>query len=251
MRSVTQGDISMSTRIEGELRRSKRMVLCMAITVGVVSAFPAFAETYVSGMVGATLAPDTVRGRVNDPSFVGLPEGTSISNVQLNSSIMYGAKIGHYFNSIPWLGVELEAFITTPHRAAQRLTLNAPGIGTIQQDEPGATNRIVVVSPLVVVRYRAGAFEPYAGVGPAVFFLHQEQLTALGSPSSYSQSNTGYGLNTQVGLRYRLTEHVSMFGEWKYNYGRIDLAGQANVNHFGINALSQLHHFVFGVGYHF
>lgn len=241
----------MNMNIGHELRRFKSRVLCMAIAVGLVSALPAFAETYVAGMVGATLAPDTVRGRVNDPSFVGLPEGTSISNVQLNSSIMYGAKVGHYFNSIPWLGVELEAFVTVPHRPAQRLTLNAPGIGTIQQDEPGATNRIVVVSPLIMVRYQAGAFEPYAGVGPGVFFLHQEQFTASGSPSNYSQSNTGYGLNTQVGLRYRLTGHVSMFGEWKYNYGCIDLAGQANVNHFGINALSQLHHFVFGVGYHF
>jgi outer membrane protein W len=241
----------MSTNVGEALRRSESMVLCMAIAFSVVSALPALAETYVSGMVGATLAPDTVRGRVNDPSFVGLPEGTSISNVQLNSSIMYGAKIGHYFNSLPWLGVELEAFVTTPHRPAQRLLLNAPGIGTIQQDEPGATNRIVVVSPLVMVRYRAGAFEPYAGVGPAVFFLHQEQLTASGAAANYSQSNTGYGLNTQVGLRYRLTGHISVFGEWKYNYGRIDLAGQANVNHFGISALSQLHHFVFGVGYHF
>lgn len=163
------------------------MVLCMAMAFSVDSALPALAETYVSGMVGATLAPGTVRGQVNDPSFVGLPEGTSISNVQLNSSIMYGAKIGHYLNSLPWLGVELEAFVTTPHRPAQRLTLNAPGIGTIHQDEPGATNRIVVVSPLAIVRYRAGAFEPYAGVGPAVFFLHQEQLTASGAPANYSQ----------------------------------------------------------------
>ncbi|TKB63362.1 MAG: leucine--tRNA ligase [Nitrospira sp.] len=214
MRSAIQGDISMKINIGDERRRSKGRVLGMAIALGLVSALPAFAETYVAGMVGATLAPDTVRGRVNDPSFVGLPEGTSISNVQLNSSIMYGAKVGHYFNSIPWLGVELEAFVTAPHRPAQRLTLNAPGIGTIQQDEPGATNRIVVVSPLIMVRYQAGAFEPYAGVGPGVFFLHQEQFTASGSPSNYSQSNTGYGLNTQVGLRYRLTGHVSMFGEW-------------------------------------
>ncbi|HEU5406713.1 MAG TPA: outer membrane beta-barrel protein [Nitrospira sp.] len=241
----------MNTKVGKEPRRSNGLVLCIAIALSVVSTLPAFAETYVSGMVGATLAPDTVRGRVNDPSFAGLPEGTSISNVQLNSSIMYGAKVGHYFNSMPWLGVELEAFVTTPHRPAQRLTLNAPGVGAIQQDEPGATNRLVVVSPLIMVRYRAGALEPYAGIGPGVFFLHQEQLTASGSPSNYSQSNTGYGLNTQVGLRYRLTGHVSMFGEWKYNYGRIDLAGQADVNHFGITALSQLHHFVFGVGYHF
>ena len=241
----------MNTKIGENPRRSKSLVLCIAIALSVVSTLSAFAETYVSGMVGATLAPDTVRGRVNDPSFVGLPEGTSISNVPLNSSIMYGAKVGHYFNSMPWLGVELEAFVTTPHRPAQRLTLNAPGVGAIQQDEPGATNRLVVVSPLIMVRYRAGALEPYAGIGPGVFFLHQEQLTASASPSNYSQSNTGYGLNTQVGLRYRLTGHVSMFGEWKYNYGRIDLAGQADVNHFGITALSQLHHFVFGVGYHF
>lgn len=241
----------MPTKVEDKLRRFGSLVFGAMIALDVISALPVFAETYVSGMVGATLAPDTVRGRANDPSYVGLPEGTSISNVQLNSSIMYGAKVGHYFNSIPWLGVELEAFVTTPHRPAQSLTLNAPGIGVIQYDESGATNRIVVVSPLLMVRYQAGAFEPYAGVGPGVFFLHQEQLTASGSPSNYSQSSTGYGLNTQVGLRYRLTGHVSMFGEWKYNYGSIDLAGQANVNHFGINALSQLHHFVFGVGYHF
>jgi outer membrane protein W len=233
------------------LRRSMSMVFYIAIALDGVSTFPAFAETYVSAMVGATLPQDTVRGRVNDPSFLGLPEGTSISNVQLNKSIVYGAKIGHYFNSMPWLGVELEVFVTTPHRPAQRLTLSIPGSGPFQYEEAGATNRLVVVSPLVMVRYRAGAFEPYAGVGPGVFFLHQEQLTFPGSPSNYSQSNTGYGLNTQVGLRYRLTNHVSMFGEWKYNYGRIDLAGQADVNHFGINAISQLHHFVFGLGYHF
>ena len=233
------------------LRRSMNMVFYIAIALDGVSTLPAFAETYVSAMVGATLPQDTVRGRVNDPSFIGLPDGTSISNVQLNKSIVYGAKIGHYFNSMPWLGVELEVFVTTPHRPAQRLTLSIPGSGPFQYEEAGATNRLVVVSPLVMVRYRAGAFEPYAGVGPGVFFLHQEQLTATGSPSNYSQSNTGYGLNTQVGLRYRLTNHVSMFGEWKYNYGRIDLAGQADVNHFGINAISQLHHFVFGLGYHF
>ena len=113
----------MNMNIGNELRRSKGRVLGMAIAVGLVSALPAFAETYVAGMVGATLAPDTVHGQVNDPSFVGLPEGASISNVQLNSSIMYGAKVGHYFNSIPWLGVELEAFVTTPHRPAQRLTV--------------------------------------------------------------------------------------------------------------------------------
>lgn len=216
-----------------------------------LSLLSAHAETYIAGQVGYTVAQDTTHGMANDPTFAGLPSGTSISNVTLNNSLMYGMKLGHYFKSTPWFGIELESFMTTPHRPQQRLTLGAPGLGTIQQDEGGATNRLVVVSPNLVARYQGGAFEPYVGVGPGIFFFHQQQLTAVAGERSYSQSNTGVGLNTQVGLRYRLTDHVALFGEWKFNYAHINLSGQADVGHFGINAITTLHHFVFGVGYHF
>jgi hypothetical protein len=77
------------------------------------------------------------------------------------------------------------------------------------------------------------------------------------SAAAHSQRNElfpiqyGAGLNTQVGLRYRLTNHVSLFGEWKFNYAKINLVGQADVNHYEIDAVVTLHHFVFGLGYHF
>ena len=32
----------------------------------------------------------------------------------LKSSVMYGAKLGYYFESLKWLGVETEIFKTTP-----------------------------------------------------------------------------------------------------------------------------------------
>lgn len=210
---------------------------------------PAQAETYVAGMVGYTVASDTSQGTVTDPQNVGLPAGTTISGVNLNNSLMYGMKLGHYFNSVPWLGVEIESFMTTPQRPAQDLTLSVPGGGSFTVQEPGATNRVIVVSPNLLLRYRAGSFEPYIGVGPGVFFLHQEQLTSSGT--NYSQSNTRFGLNTQVGLRYRMTEHWALFGEWKFNYAKINLSGQADINHYGINSVATLNHFVFGVGYHF
>ncbi|MDP1767999.1 MAG: outer membrane beta-barrel protein [Nitrospirota bacterium] len=211
----------------------------------------AHAESYVAGQVGYTVAQDTTRGRVTDPSYVGLPGGTTASNLSLNNSLMYGMKLGHYFDSTPWLGVELESFMTTPHAPQQRVTLQAPGVGTVLINETGATNRLIVVAPNLVARYRAGAFEPYLGVGPGVFFLHQRQEPLTSGTTAYSQSSTRVGLNTQVGLRYRLTDHVSMFGEWKYNYVRFNLAGQADGPYAGINAVANLHHFVFGVGYHF
>jgi outer membrane protein W len=118
-------------------------------------------------------------------------------------------------------------------------------------EEGGATNRLIVVSPLLLARYQAGAFEPYVGVGPGLLLLHQQQLTSAASGTAYSQSYTGIGLNTQVGLRYRLADHVSMFGEWKFNYARLSLPGQADVGHYGINTVATLHHFVFGIAYHF
>lgn len=217
----------------------------------ILSAPGIHAETYIAGQFGFTLAPDTTRGRANDPTYAGLPTGTSVSNVNLNNSAMYGMKVGHYFESLPWLGMELEGFITSPHRPQQRLALAVPGSGNVTVEEGGATNRLIVVSPLLMVRYQAGAFEPYAGVGPGLLLLHQQQLTSAASGTAYSQSYTGIGLNTQVGLRYRLTDQVSIFGEWKFNYARLSLPGQADVGHFGINAIATLHHFVFGLGYHF
>ena len=209
------------------------------------------AETYIAGQFGYTLAQDTTRGKVTDPGLVGLPAGTTVSNTTLNNSLMYGAKLGHYFGSTPWLGVELESFVTRPHTPQQRVTLQAPGAGTILLDETGATNRLIVVAPNLVARYQAGAFEPYIGIGPGVFFLHQRQESLTPGGPAYSQSSTRVGLNTQVGLRYRLTDHVSVFGEWKYNYVRFNLSGQADGPYAGINAVANLHHFVFGVAYHF
>lgn len=209
------------------------------------------AETYIAGQVGYTVAQDTTRGKVTDPGLVGLPAGTTASNTTLNNSLMYGMKLGHYFDSTPWLGVELESFLTTPHTPQQGVTIQAPGIGTISLNETGATNRLVVVAPNIVARYQAGAFEPYIGIGPGVFFLHQRQEPLVSGTPAYSQSSTRVGLNTQVGLRYRMTDHVSLFGEWKYNYVRFSLAGQADGPYAGISAVANLHHFVFGVGYHF
>ncbi|MDF0642803.1 MAG: outer membrane beta-barrel protein [Nitrospira sp.] len=85
--------------------------------------------------------------------------------------------------------------------------------------------------------------------GPGVFFLRQERLTSSGT--NYSQSNTRFGLNTQVGLRYRMTEHWALFGEWKFNYAKINLSGQADINQYGINSAATLNQVIFGVGYHF
>src|SRR5262245_27645287 len=82
---------------------------------------------------------------------------------------------------------------------------------------PGAHLRVLNWSPITVVaRYQMGKFEPYAGVGLGLYFAQLKDPT-----SGDSSSSTTPGLNTQVGLRLRITDHIAVFGEWKYNYTRV------------------------------
>jgi opacity protein-like surface antigen len=153
---------------------------------------------------------------------------------------MYGAKLGYYFDSLKWLAVETEVFNATPHIKQQDLTINGVNLGTL----PGINNRVLTWAPVnIVVRYQAGKFEPYAGVGLGVFFSHL-------SMDDFSSSSTDVGLNTQLGLRYRVTNAISVFGEWKFNHARVSHTNLVGTG-IDVSAEYNAHILAFGVGYHF
>ena len=203
------------------------------------------AEMYVAGQVGVTLPQSLSNVEVNDPS-IGLPSGSTFSNLDLQNSVMYGAKLGYYFESLKWLGLETEVFNTTPHVKQQPITVTVPGVGSTTINPAGSYLRVLTWAPInLVVRYQMGKFEPYAGVGMGIFF---SRLKDAGT--SDSTSSTSIGLNTQLGVRYRVTNNVALFGEWKFNHARLNF--DATPNAFtNVDATYNAHHLVFGVGYHF
>lgn len=186
----------------------------------------------------------------NDASSVELsgPGATvGMSDLALQNSLMYGAKAGYYFDSVKLgnfnLGIETEVFNATPHVKQQVATITAGGI-TATGTAEGLTNRVLTWAPVVVlVRYQAGAFEPYVGVGLGVFFSHL-------SDGTDSSSGTNVGLNTQVGIRYRVNQNLSLFTEWKYNYANI-----THTNFLGSPVEFSYNYNVYivagGIGYHF
>jgi opacity protein-like surface antigen len=191
---------------------------------------------YVAGQVGATL-PQSLSNVEYSASGVTLG-GNDLS---LQNSLMYGAKAGYYFDSLKWLGLETEVFNTTPNVKQQNYTLAGVNIGT----GPGVNSRVLVWAPVnIVVRYQAGAFEPYAGVGLGVFFSHFSQA------GSSSSDGTDVGLNTQLGLRYRVTDNLALFGEWKFNHANLS---HSNFLGSGIKVSADYNANIlaFGVGYHF
>jgi hypothetical protein len=99
----------------------RHLSVLIILALSTATAQFAQAETYVAGQVGATLPQS-----LSDVDFTGIASGLTSSDLKLKESIMYGAKVGHYFDSAKWLGVELEAFNSTPHVKQQDVTL-VPG----------------------------------------------------------------------------------------------------------------------------
>lgn len=219
---------------------TRRLYVCSLLLLSLaLSSLPAKAEMYVAGQVGANI-PSSL-SNVEYSAFGVTVGGNDLS---LQDSLMYGAKAGYYFDSLKFqnfnLGVETEAFNATPHIKQQNYTIGGVNLGTL----PGLTNRVLTWAPVnIVVRYQAGALEPYAGVGLGVFFSRI-------SDGTDSSSSTDVGLNTQLGVRYRVTTNVALFGEWKFNH--------TNISHdsflgsgLNVSADYNAHNLVFGVGYHF
>ncbi|MFO0774785.1 MAG: outer membrane beta-barrel protein [Nitrospiraceae bacterium] len=225
------------------------LLIVMAV-VGLLTAATAQAETYLAGQLGATL-PSIGKGLTNidEIDHTGtIPAGSTISNLSLKPSLMYGAKVGHYFQQLRWLGVEFEIYNSQPHLKQQRSTITIPGSGSFPGTTDGAYLRVLTIAPLnVMFRYPGTRVQPYVGFGPGIFLARQKEAQ-LGE----TLSSTTVGLNAMAGLRVLLTKHVALFGEWKYNYTRMSYAQNVNfIQPFGLKADYHMNHIAFGMAYLF
>jgi opacity protein-like surface antigen len=201
---------------------------------------------YMAGQMGVS-----IQNSFSNVEGVGGNAGLTTSDLSLQNSVIYGAKLGYYFDSLKWqnfnLGVETEVFNSTPHLKQQDATVNFEGFsGT--GNLTGQNVRVLNWAPMSdVVRYQMGQFEPYAGVGMGVFFANLKD-----GASGESSSSTAVGLNTQLGLRYLVTKNVSLFGEWKYNRASFNFSESSPTQATGgFKGDYSTNIFAFGVGYHF
>lgn len=208
------------------------------------SSDPAPAEMYIAGQAGATLPNAFSDVKLSGSNY---PQGGTMTDTPLKSSVMYGGKLGYYFESLKWLGIETEVFTATPHAKQYMATATVPA-GSATFVQPGGSVRATTWAFNLLVRHQMGNFEPYAGIGPGIFFASYGAPNGAGGMSN--ASDTSIGLNTQLGLRYRLTDHVALFGEWKYNSASMKF-DRATLPGTNIEGQYSAHILAVGLGYHF
>jgi hypothetical protein len=191
------------------------------------------------------------------------------SDISLKNSPIYGIKGGYFFSEekLPWLGVEIEAFGSTPTIKSQTVNFvqdvtyqpNTPALaaqcaqpapppncpayvlnrGTLSIQQQSDL-RVIAAVFNVVVRYPGKVFQPYLGAGGGGFFFW--------SPHGSIQGHQwAPGLNLTVGMKFLVTEEWGFFAESKYNQATFDNLDPP----IGLSAQYNAVNFVAGLAYHF
>ena len=244
-----------------QIQRAVQHLAFSAILLGVATTTQVsatYAETYIAGQFGVTLPsvlPSSFDNGLTNANTTGtlgvITQGGAISDQSLQRSILYGGKIGHYFKAVPWLGLELEVYNTTPHIKQQAIQFYGPSGLIGETNFTGLNFRVLTVAPFnVMFRLPKTRLQPYIGVGPGIFLARIEDPALT---SGNTQSSTGFGLNAQAGVRYYITRQIALLGEGKFNYTKFSFdetpAGAFNL--FGFDADYKIFHASFGLSVHF
>jgi opacity protein-like surface antigen len=184
-------------------------------------------------MAGYT-APDDL----TNVKGTGAASAFSVSDLELQSSVAYGGKVGYFLPSVKWLGFETEVSNTTPHAKQQPATVSGFGL-SVPGTVTGFHLRVLTWGLNAVVRYPGKIVQPYAGVGLGMFFA---QATFQGQ----SDSDTAPGLNALAGLRVFATDHLAIFAEYKYHRAAFTFPTA-----IGLEADYSANIFMGGLSYHF
>ena len=246
---------------------------------------PARSEWYLSGYGGYSAAQPLTDVTMNNYGYTSaanrygfgpssIQQGNTLtqnfhtSDLSLKQSGLFGGKGGYFFNDagFSWLGVELEAFTTTPTIKTQTVTTNqditfilSPGVPPVTPCPAPPTQqcsvqenlkstlpltessmRLVTVIFNVVARYPGTTFQPYIGVGGGAFYFS--------SSGQIDGRQVVPGLNTQLGLKVLATEEWGLFVEGKYNYATIT---NLDPSGFGLSGVYSAFNILGGIAYHF
>ena len=217
-------------------------------------------EVYVAGFGGFTWGH-----QLGGVEGIGSLKGQDFGSQDLANSVVYGAKVGYFHpGRLNWLGLEVEAFNTTPHieqgdgLPGTHLRVTTLAFNVIARTKVGCRHRDDVRHRDGTVHDRDGdrtAWSPldenlrcplqlYAGAGPGIFFA--ETSNQFGR----STDNGRIGLNALAGAKYFMNRNVAVFAEYKFNYAHFDFA-TAQGSTAGLNGNYTASHVVGGLAVHF
>ena len=214
-------------------------------------AAPAFAGWFGDLYAGAAYT------RRSDVTLVVRPPGLDFDHtfqeVKWDSSPEFGARLGYWFDALPWYGVGIDVFHFNADIPMQTVDSNIMGIGptpaTLQKIDISTTGFGL---DLVRLRYRGERWEPYATAGAALFRVRAQNV-GNGELTSDAATDRAWGVKLGAGLSWKMSRDVALFGEYRFTHVTAEptlkgtITGASVPMHFDLNT----HHVVAGVSLSF
>lgn len=243
--------------------------ITLGILVLLFSVQSALAEDYVGLGLGSVIDAKLtgIKGNENinypDPVVEGsyFP-GTRYSSLDLKTVLQGGVRLGHFFESNPNFGIELEGNYSQPNMKKQNVTITNAGIGyaissvsdgllpvvnenSFIENQYPAKVQILQFNLNAMYRYQGfKEFIPYVGAGPSFNFV---RITGTGLSGVFVDSSTGelvpsgtcitgtpcskvhdnsfnVGLNFKVGAEYKFDDAWGLGAEYRYNWVPVDIS---------------------------
>jgi opacity protein-like surface antigen len=181
----------------------------------------AYAESYMGLGLGVSLAQDVTN----------IKAGVSVTgtDVSADDSFSFGIKAGHFFESVPWFGVEMNVYQRNNDIDKQTATCTgAAGIcGTTSSQLKVDVNRFTTIGFLVIVRATEEqsknylTLQPFFGLGFGINTMDlgdASTFTTAGATfgSTNLKSDTNVGILVSAGLNYKIYDHLKAYGEFKH-----------------------------------
>ena len=213
----------------------------------------ASAETYIGLGVGASLG-----GEYSDISADGDTKATDLDSEE---SVAYGFKVGHYFESTPWLGIELNVSQRDPDIGRQ----DAKCTGTSGICSGGAVgsadlNAEHMTTIGILAMFRATDeqaknmfnFQPYLGLGLGINAINLSEGRTFDVGGAFNDavnldSVVTVGFLLSAGLNYKITDSIKAYSEYKYVESSFGMTTEDVKYEFDLND----HSLLFGLAYGF
>ncbi len=210
---------------------------------------------YLGGYIGASFvhSDNWSFGRLQFPGFSA---PVTVSPIKFDPAVVGGLKLGYFFHSWPFFGMEVESSFNRNDIPQTNATLN-PSIGGSNKGRVDAARLYIWTMAFHFMgRYGFlkdkevpfGRVQPYVGIGPGFVIIY-----------SWRDAAKNFSLDAEAGVRYMLSRNLSAFVEYKFSQQwEVELEDQRVIS----NGLGQEgggtatfdftnHKIVVGVTYHF
>ena len=198
----------------------------------------ASAEFFIDGYAGIALTNDAdTTIDANGFSVVG--------TTKWKESFVGGGRVGYWFDTVPWLGLALDASYFQPEEDVNT--------GPAKIEVLPISLLVMLRAPLITSPdFPRGRLQPYMGVGPGAFYTKFKlDLNPVGIPDTISETSWDIGLDLRAGVTFLFTRNIGVFAEYRLTY--VNPEWEANVQGATVTTDVDLltNHFVGGLTFRF